>query len=121
MYLESVNDTHTYKHTGSMLIGSNGYTNQQLLDIKKISNGMDNKTHTQSPTNMDALVNEVRRITTVIEDQEKSDEIEGEWQTLAKVFDRLFFALFFFIFLVSSLVILVPSYAKHMNHSHGFS
>ena len=100
-----------------MIIGTNGITNQQLLDIKKINNcmdmNMDNKNHTQSPTAMDALVDEVRRITATIEDQDKGDEIEGEWQTLAKIFDRLFFAAFFFIFLVSSLVILVPIYAKH--------
>ena len=73
----------------------------------------DTKTPPQTPIVMETLVEEVRRITEVIDDQNKSDEIEGEWQTLAKVFDRLFFVAFFWVFLISSLVILMPIYAKH--------
>merc|ERR1712183_418658 len=44
---------------------------------------------------MEELVDEVKVITALINDQNRQDEIEEEWQILGKVFDRLLF--FFFI------------------------
>ena len=65
--------------------------------------------------NMEALVQEVRVITSLINDQNRQDEIEEEWQSLAKIFDRLFFALFFIIFMTSSLVLLLPVYIDSLD------
>ena len=98
----------------SIIIGMNGITSHELEEKDNCRDtNMDNKTHTQPPSKIHELVEEVKQITAVIKGQEKSDEIEGEWQTLAKVFDRLFFVAFFVIFLGSSLVILIPIYSKH--------
>ena len=96
-----------------LLGGANGVDNQLAKINNRMDMNTDTKTPPQTPIVMETLVEEVRRITEVIDDQNKSDEIEGEWQTLAKVFDRLFFVAFFWVFLISSLVILMPIYAKH--------
>ena len=63
-----------------------------------------------SPVTMQTLVNEVRVITALINDQNRQDEIEEEWQILAKICDRIFFFVFLIIFVVSSLVLLLPIY-----------
>lgn len=65
-------------------------------------------------TSMDKLVEEVRFITALIHDQNLQDEIEEEWQILAKVFDRIFFFLFLIIYVTSSLLILYPVYHAHI-------
>ena len=63
-----------------------------------------------SEVTMEKLVEEVRVITALIHDQNLQDEIEEEWQILAKVFDRMFFIMFLFIFVISTLTILHPIY-----------
>ena len=59
---------------------------------------------------LEELVEEVKVITSLINDQNRQDEIEEEWQILGKVFDRLFFFSFVLIFLLSSLLLLLPVY-----------
>lgn len=56
------------------------------------------------------LVDEIKVITSLIHDDNLQDEIEEEWQTLAKVFDCIFFLIFLFYFCLTSFVILVPVY-----------
>lgn len=63
--------------------------------------------------NIKNLIKEVRVITELIHDQNLQDEIEEEWQVLGKVFDRIFFLIFLFIFTMSSMVILLPVYQSH--------
>ena len=43
---------------------------------------------------IDVILNEVHVITSLIRDMNRQDEIEEEWQVLAKVLDRMFFVLF---------------------------
>lgn len=76
----------------------------------KIDNDLKEKIVENGEGTMDALLDEVRQITAVIKDQDKQDEIEVEWQLLARVFDRLFFFAFVIIFVSSSLILLVPVY-----------
>ena len=57
---------------------------------------------------METIVEHLMKITAVVDDRKKDDRVKREWQTLAKVFDRLFFVAFFFIFLLSSLILLMP-------------
>lgn len=64
--------------------------------------------------NMEKIVEEVRVITSLIHDQNLQDEIEEEWQSLGKVFDRIFFLVFLLFFVISSLVILLPVYFAHI-------
>ena len=69
-------------------------------------------------TDISRLIDEVRVITTVIQDQEESDTIEKEWQMLAKLLDRVFFFIFLFIYVVITLAILLPAYI-HYTTLHG--
>lgn len=65
--------------------------------------------------NVAHIIDEVRVITQLIQDQNLQDEVEEEWQTLGKVFDRIFFIIFVIIFLLQSVIILVPVYLQHKN------
>lgn len=64
----------------------------------------------EEPVTMETLVEEVRVITSLIHDQNRQDEVEEEWQILAKVFDRIFFLVFLIIFVTSSFTLLMPIY-----------
>lgn len=109
------------------------HTNESLLAVSRkstINNDVDGKVYSSPKPNgglhqqraikcngelktsndMDTLINEVRVITTLINDLNNQDEIEEEWQILTKVFDRLFFILFLLIFFFSSVIILLPVY-----------
>ena len=62
---------------------------------------------------MNTLVDEIRVITSLVHEMNREDEIEEEWQGLAKVMDRIFFFIFLIIFAISSLFILLPAYMKN--------
>ena len=55
------------------------------------------------------ILSELRVITDMIKEQEKSDLVAEEWEMLSMVADRLMFVCFCIIFLVSSLSILLPA------------
>lgn len=92
------------------------YSNEGLLALQEKFEESDGEPDMGPPT-METLISEVRVITKLIHDQNRQDEIEEEWQILAKVFDRLFFLAFLFIFIFSSLVILVPVYVRQIEKS----
>lgn len=91
---------------------------ESYMELKCVDNEVykENKDHVDTPgdANMRTLVEEVKVITALISDQNLQDEIEEEWQTLGKVFDRLFFIVFFLFFVISSLYILYPVARAHM-------
>lgn len=97
---------------------------KQAEDFEKRNSKFDNNAYANNPNNlfsgqnsMNAIVDEVRVITKLIEDQNVQDEVEEEWQTLGKVFDRLFFFLFLFIFVTITMAILLPVYIHYRtNH-----
>ena len=74
--------------------------------------GGNNTTLEENNATMGKLINEVCVITKLIHDLNRQDEIEEEWQILGKVLDRLFFLLFLIMFIVSSLLILIPVYIR---------
>ena len=55
------------------------------------------------------ILNELRVVTDMIREQDKSDLVAEEWEALSMVVDRIFFVCFCIIFLVSSLSILLPA------------
>ena len=54
------------------------------------------------------LLNEVRAITSVVEDREEKDRIENEWKRLAKLMDCIFFVVYIVLFITTSLIFLSP-------------
>ena len=66
--------------------------------------------------NSSQLLDEVRVVTSLIHDMNREDEFVEDWQVLAKVLDCMSFVAFFIIYLVSSLVILIPTYLQHHVH-----
>ena len=78
-----------------MALGSNkSYTGLNNIDVKEAHDG----------NVMETLVEEVRIITHLIHDQNTQDEIEEEWQLLGKIFDRIFFLVFCFIFIGTGII-----------------
>ena len=79
-------------------------------DVDRLTDGGSGILVDRRTSPLSVLFDEVRVITSLITDQNIQDEIEEEWQCLAKIFDRVFFVTFLFIFLVSSVVLLQPVY-----------
>lgn len=69
-----------------------------------------------SEDTMEALIDEVRVITSLIHDQNLQDEIEEEWRILGKVFDRIFFVLFIMYFIGTSMFIFFPVLINNVLH-----
>ena len=70
--------------------------------------GIKNAPEIKGPITMETLVEEVRVITALINDQNRQDEIEEERQILGKIVDRIFFFVFPIVFVISSCVFLYP-------------
>lgn len=54
-------------------------------------------------------------INACVMEQTICDEIQQEWQRLAKILDRLFLFLFLFIYLITGFIILLPGYMVHIS------
>lgn len=65
------------------------------------------KTKHNEATEVSSILDELRIITTAIQDEKREAEVLGEWKFLAKIFDRIFFVIFLIIFVVSSCVVLL--------------
>ena len=83
------------------------------MDIDNLE--ISNQTYAEQSAT-DELVNEVKVITSLINNQDKEDEIEAEWKTLGLILDRIFFGVFLITFILTTLVVLVPASVSTPKH-----
>ena len=91
------------------------FGDEEIHKMEDIAEKLRNpKVFCNSDANMERILDEVRVITNVIGRMKKNEEIKSEWHILAKTLDRMFFFIFFIIFLASSLSVLLSAYRHHI-------
>ena len=116
---------HIEEGTKQETVKQNGghQTDQEAAPIIRVepNNGNEEKKDGKelSLTN-NPLINELRVITQHIRDTNEGDDLDNEWKLLANVLNRMCFVVFLCVFVVSTLVILLPAYHHHDHLDHQF-
>lgn len=84
------------------------FNNTAYEDIDDLCDSLSKDKELTTMSEINDILTELRVITNQIQDMNKTDMIGGQWQTLAKVLDRLCFFIFGFGFWLTAIVHLLP-------------